>query len=115
MGFSAASLQAFAKKSALHRASAFAGRTASDGANVLIGTRRLTLAFVRYDQTREIVEQGYRYATEGTVLLPDCLTITVILGGELTYLPTSEVYRIDGIVEHPASAEKKLVLRRVNG
>lgn len=115
MSWSRTQLAAFSAQTAAHRAAAFAGELDVDGKNVQIDATKYQLAFVRFEQTTEIIEEGYRYSTDATLHLPDSLSLTVAILDELTYTPRSETYRIDAIVESPNSGYRKLVLRRVNG
>lgn len=115
MSFSASQLAAFSAQTAAHRAAAFAGELDADGKNIQIGDTKYQLAFVRFEQTAEIVEEGYRYSTDATLHVPDSQALTIEILDELTYTPRSETYRVDAIVESPNSGYRKLILRRVNG
>lgn len=115
MSWSRSQLITFSAQTTAHRAEAFAGELDADEKNVQIGVTKYQLAFVRFEQTTEIMEEGYRYTTDATLHLPDSLGLSVAINDELTYTPRAETYRIEAIVESPNAGYRKLILRRVNG
>lgn len=115
MSFSSAQLARFSRQTTAHRAEAFAGALEPDGTNILIGERRLRLAFERHDAEVEIIEEGYRYEASATLQLPTAHIedgITLAENSTLTHLPTGEVYRVTALVKYPSSGYTKYLLRR---
>ena len=95
-----------------------AGPAPGTAANIQIGERRLAVAFDRTSQQRSVEENGFRYLCDAVAHLPLALGLTeadLPLGGELTYLPAAELYRIEARRAQPGSGFIRLVLRRVNG
>lgn len=122
----ATSARAFKSLAARHRQETYGGipanGTADGGLNnfsiadssLASGARKFRAAFIRFANRREIEIHGFVVDCHGAVTIPDALGLAPTLDTVLTYLPTSEQFRVCELGRRDAlSAEQRYALRRL--
>jgi hypothetical protein len=112
MSFSASQMQNLAGRAAARRAKVFGGAAQTHPQNQQLGDTQLRAAGC--DETgREITDFGEKLIAGAVVLLPDVLGLEVQEGSTITHLPTGYEFVVETIKSHPAAAERRLTLRRL--
>lgn len=125
MSFTAAGVRRFAAQAARQRASAYGGTVEDNqcdghGRNLSVpkgdGTSdviKFRAAFTRLLTAIDIRTHGKSFRCTAAVMLPNSLGLTIDETTLITHIVSGDVYEVAQIgIEHPAAAERRLLLRR---